>query len=468
MAQLLRMPAVAANANTAVLLSWSVVENTNYAADDTLAEVETDKAVVDIDAEADGILLKRLVPAGSEVEVGAPIALLGGTGDSPDDISSLLRELGVDSNAAGNSPTAVPDDPAEHAEATVGETLEADIPRTADDVVPTSPVDRPKADGSVNGSGEASSAAGQQRTFASPLARRLAADAELPIETLNGTGPGGRIRRTDVEAAISARAAAVQEAPPPKAPVSTPPAKAAPSVPEGKPTSAAHPTGEWVDEPHSRMRSLIAARLTASKATVPHFYLRSSIRVDKLLALRAELNSVTSSKISVNDLILKAAAHAYIAVPDMNVIWTDEAIRRFSRVDISVAVASERGLVTPTIRAVESLAIGALSDKVKRFVERANSGRLKQEELEGGALTISNLGMMGIEDFAAIINPPQSAILAVGAARPEAVVTDGRIEAVTILRVTLAVDHRAVDGALAAEWLRHFTKSIEAPLTLLT
>ncbi len=294
--------------------------------------------------------------------------------------------------------------------------------------------------------------------FASPLARRMAADAGLELAEIAGSGPDGRVRRDDVRAAIEARDSATSAAP---QPVSPQPSEG------GAAPAAAGSTGNWVDEPHGKLRSIIATRLTESKNTIPHFYLRASIRVDRLLALRAELNAALPGKISVNDLIVKAAAAAYRALPEANVIWTDEALRRFSTVDVGIAVASERGLVTPVLRSVDTLSVGTVSERAKELVSRANAGRLRPDDLEGGALTISNLGMYGVEDFAAIINPPQSAILAVGAARPEAVVVDGRVEAATILRVTLSVDHRAVDGALAAQWLQRFVALLEAPVTLL-
>jgi pyruvate dehydrogenase E2 component (dihydrolipoamide acetyltransferase) len=462
MAQLLRMPAVAANADMAVLLSWSVDENTSYTADDTLAEVETDKAVVDIDAESDGILLKRLVTAGAQVEVGAPIALLGSAGDSAKDINTLLKELGVDVAPEDSAPT--PDEPAEYAEATVGETLTTDIGGNADEVVEPTVAGSPTADNTT--SPGASSPSTAQRIFASPIARRMAHDAQVAVETLIGTGPGGRIRRSDVEAAITARGA--EASVPHPAPLAKAAALPATNTAVHRPSPQAQSVGDWVDEPHSRLRAVIASRLTESKNTIPHFYLRASIRVDKMLALRAELNAVQPIKISVNDLVVAAAARAHAVLPDMNCIWTDSALRRFASVDVSIAVASERGLVTPTLRSVETLSVTAISTQTKAMVAKADAGRLKAEDLEGGSLTISNLGMFGVEDFAAIINPPQSAILAVGAAKKEPVIgEDGQLEVGTVLRVTLSVDHRAVDGAIAAQWLKAFTALLENPMRIL-
>ena len=360
MAKLLRMPEVAANVTEAVLQEWAA--GTTFAARDVLATVETDKAVVDVEADEAGVVLERLVPAGESVRVGAPIAVLGEPGEQVDDLAALLAQLGV-----GGPP------------------------------VP-------------------------QRTFASPLARRLAKEANLPIDEISGTGPGGRIVRRDVEAAI-----------------------------------ATH-----TEVPHSRMRQAIATRLSDSARTVPHFYLRATIRVDKLLKLRKRLNGI-----SVTDLMVKAAALAHVQVPEMNVIWTPEAVQTFSSVDISVAVATDRGLVTPVVTGVETRSVSSLASATRDLVERARAGRLRQQELEGGTLTVTNLGMYGTEEFAAIINPPQAAILAIGAAREEPVVRKGRLTTGTVVRCTLSVDHRPVDGVTAARWLAAFVDAVEHPIRIL-
>jgi pyruvate dehydrogenase E2 component (dihydrolipoamide acetyltransferase) len=260
-----------------------------------------------------------------------------------------------------------------------------------------------------------------QRTFASPLARRLAKDAGLTIAEIAGTGPGGRIVRRDVEAVIA---------------------------------------NQRTEVPNSRMRQAIAARLTD---TAPTFYLRATVRVDKLLKLRKRLGG----NVSVTDLIIKAAAVAHVRVPELNVIWTPEAVRSFSSVDISVAVATDRGLVTPVVTGVEARSVSSVAAATRDLVERARAGRLRQEELEGGTLTVTNLGTYGIEEFAAIINPPQAAILAVGAAREEPVARKGRLTTATVIRCTLSVDHRPVDGVVAARWLAAFTEVVEHPLRIL-
>jgi len=449
MAKLLRMPEISANATEAVLQEWSVQENTPFAADDTIATIETDKAAVDIEAEADGVIIKMLVTAGAAVEVGSPIALLGDPKETVADLDALLAELGV--TAAGPPKVAerreVPDDTAPAG----GEPINGEALRYA-----TAPAEAPLRPQSENRG---------DRVFASPLARRLAKDAGIAVTEIPGTGPGGRITRTDVEAAANQRADR------PTPPALPPPTEA--GSPEATATAAPEPaaapakvTGS-TDIPHSRIRRAVAQRLTESKQTVPHFYVQGSAQVDKLLKLRSELNAPGAVKISVNDMVIKAAARAYTIVPAMNVIWTADATRQFEHVDMSVAIATERGLVTPVLRSVEQASVGTVATAVKDFVQRARDGKLRQNELEGGAFSVTNLGMFGVEDFSAIINPPQSAILAVGAARQEAIVRDGELTIGTVMKFTLSVDHRAIDGALAAEWLQAFVGVLNDPIQIL-
>lgn len=258
------------------------------------------------------------------------------------------------------------------------------------------------------------------RLFASPLARRLATDAGLSLDALTGTGPAGRIVRHDVELAVGRRS---------------------PAPPTGPPASGSQ--------------------------TIPHFYLRGSARVDRLLALRAELNAESPVKISVNDLVVKAVAQAHQLVPAVNVIWTDDSLLTRPDVDLSVAIATDTGLFTPVLRDVGRMSISAVAAATRDLTARARAGRLHQSELEGGTSTITNLGRYGTEDFTAIVNPPQSTVLAVGAARPEPVVgAEGALEVATVLRVTLSVDHRPVDGATAAEWMRAFIGILEHPLRI--
>ena len=410
MPRVLRMPEVAANATEAVLAEWLVGENAEFAALDTIATVETEKALVDVEAEDAGVVLKTLVPPGALVEVGAPIAVLGAPGEAVADLDAVLTELGV----------AEPVDHVVPERRSVVELVETPAPMQGD-----------------NG-----------RVFASPLARKLARLAEIPVEAITGTGPRGRILRRDVEAAVAAR--------PSVAPVETP-----------APTQGARPSVEPVETPHSRLRRAIASRLVESKQTAPHFYLRATVRADHLVDLRAELNDGAATRISLNDLVVKAVAAAHVRVPEMNVVWTPDAVRSFSTVDVAVAVATDRGLVTPVLRDVTSLTVTAVAARVQDLASRAREGRLKQDELEGGTISVTNLGMYGVEEFAAIINPPHAAILAVGAVREEPVVQDGAVVPGKVLTVTLSVDHRPVDGVVAARWLAAFVDLVEHPTRIL-
>lgn len=450
MAWVLRMPEVAANATEAVLADWVVAEAGDFAVGDTLATVETEKALVDVEAETAGTVLKTLVPPASQVEVGAPIAVLAATGESVADLDALLRELGV----AEPTPTAaferrdvpdlsaVPDVPAVDPGSGAPVSDVADPPQTHAD--PPQPPTH-GADGR---------APGADRIFSSPLARRLAKDAGIPLEEITGTGPRQRILRRDVEAARAARstAAPVAEVPPTPAPAPT-----------------ATPGGT-TEVPHSRLRRAIAARLTESKQTAPHFYLRATVRAERLLALRAEVNEGAEAggpRISVNDLVLKAVAAAHRRVPEMNAVWTDEATVLHDRADVAVAVATDRGLLTPVVRDVGSLSVSAVAERVRDLAGRAREGRLRQEELEGGTISVTNLGMYGVEEFAAIINPPHAAILAVGAVREAPVVEGGGVVPGQVMTLTLSVDHRPVDGVLAARWLAVLTELLEHPVRLL-
>ncbi|MCX4849937.1 2-oxo acid dehydrogenase subunit E2 [Streptomyces sp. NBC_00893] len=431
MAELFRMPAVAADAATAVLSAWQVAEGASFTKDDALVSIETDKAEVDVSAERDGVLLKALYEAGVEIEVGDPIAVLGAVGEQTGDLDALLAQLGV--AAPGEARQAVRRD------------------------VPEEPV--APAPSVAPASGEPDRGG---RIFSSPLARRLAREAGLGIEALTGTGPGGRIVRRDVEAAVAVAArrteATERPAPPAAAPVPQATSPAAPASAAG--------TGDHEDIPHTRMRRAIARRLTESKQHTPHFYLRATCAVDELLALRQRINAVSPVKISVNDLLIKAVATAHTQVPEMNAVWQPDAVRRFRTVDVSVAIATDTGLVTPVLRGIENLSVSAIATRTRAFAERARSGGLVPADLEGGSITISNLGMYGVEEFAAIINPPQAAILAIGAARDEAVVRDGAVTAAKVLGVVLSVDHRPVDGAVAARWLAAFTEAVENPVRL--
>ena len=410
MAWLLRMPAIAAGSSSAVLSQWQAHEGDQLPADASVAIVETDKAEVDLPVEHAGVLVRTLVDEGADVE-------------------ALLASLGYE------VPSAIPSQAGPPAEPAPSE------PAASDHVVPAQVAVGPAGGPAIPG----------QRLFTSPLARRMARDSGLAVEQLRGTGPGGRIVRRDVEAALAARADAVASV-------------------EPAPSPAAAPAGpgpaQYTDQPHSRIRKATAARLTESKQHAPHFYLQATARVDELLALRKRINA-GGAAVSINDLIVKAAGCAHTVVPAMNVVWTPEAIRSFTTVDVAIAVATERGLLTPVVRGVESMTLSVLAAASADLAERARASRLDQSELDGGTLTVTNLGMYGTEQFAAIINPPHAAILAVGAARQEPVVEDGTLTVGTVMHFTLSVDHRPVDGTVAAEWMRTFVSLVEDPVQIL-
>ena len=440
MPALYRMPEVAAGTTDALLSEWLVAENAEFAQGDTLVTVETDKASVDIEAETSGVILRYLVEAGTRVEVGDAIAFIADVGQSVPDVDAALAELGIDDTAVG---VGTP-------EADVLPDVADDAPEPASDSKPAPAAEPAPIPASTK------DAPSLERRFVTPLVRRLAAEHDLDLGGVVGTGPNGRMVKRDIMELLNAPAA-------PAEPVA--PAPAAP-----RPTSAAPETGAvgYTDLPHTRIRRAIAARLTESKNQAPHFYLRGSADVGELLALRAVINESAATKVSVNDLVVKAAAAAHAAVPAMNVIWTADAIRHYDTVDLAIAVASEGGLVTPVVRNVTGQSITAIAAATRDVAERARSGGLKQHELVGGTMTISNLGMYGTEEFAAIINPPQSAILAVGGAKKQAVVVDDQVAIATVVQFTLSVDHRPVDGAVAAEWMKTFIGIVETPMRILS
>ena len=440
MPRLLRMPGISADAEEVVFLEWCSTVGSTVAAGAAIATVETEKANVDIEAEEEAVLWRTLIEPGDAVAVGAPIAVLAGVGEDVSDEGSVLDALGLATTSAADAAEhhVADHDNVEERDATAEPTAtpaEATAPSPAVDIG----VDTPQANG---------------RLFASPLARKLARDNNIALDSVVGTGPGGRIVRRDIDLVRDGRA--VHGASQPSA-----------SQPREGLGHQAMPAAEFVDIPHSGMRRAIARALTASKQNVPHFYLESTCRVESLLEMRQTINNDSPVRISINDFVLKAVGKALMDVPEMNVVWTDDAVRRFSTADVSVAVGGDHGLVTPVLRSVESMSLSQVSGHVRDFVDRAGSGKLKQGELEGGSFSVSNLGMYGVERFAAIINPPQAGILAVGAVREEPVVTNGSLRIGSVLTVTLSADHRGVDGVVAATWLKRFTALMENPALLL-
>lgn len=423
MATLLRMPEVSANVESAVIVAWAKAEGDTIAVGECVAEIETDKAVVEFASESAGRLGRILVPAGQEARVGAPVAVLLAPGEQAVDVDALLSGQPAGGVAAGVVP-----------EPAGGRGLPvASVP-----AVPPAPQ-------------SSSPDAAPGRLFASPLARRLAAQAGLPLQGLAGSGPHGRIVKRDVQAALAHAAAPVPHA----VPVESGPSQAASLAP-----------GD-VAVPHSAMRRTIARRLLESKTTIPHFYLRSECRMEALSALRRQINE-GGRHVSINDIVVKAVAVALMEYPDVNVSWTDDALIRHSGVDLSVAVSTPSGLITPVVRGVQDKSLSRVSAEIAALAARAREGRLSPQEYQGGSFTISNLGMYGTTEFAAIINPPQAAILAVGAVERRVVADpDGGVEVAPMMTVTLSVDHRAIDGAVAAEWLGAFRRVIENPLAAL-
>ncbi|WP_104082272.1 dihydrolipoamide acetyltransferase family protein [Cryobacterium sp. Y11] len=435
MASILRMPGISADAEEAVLLEWLIQESGEFHPGDALATVETEKANVEIEADQDAVLWRTLAEPGTSVAVGAPIAVLIAVDEIVGDDASVFAALGL----------SVPGGP--------GVTVSA-VP----DQLPQAPIDRAVPVATVPTS------LTHGRIFASPLARRIARENNVDVADIEGTGPGQRIVRDDVHRAITALAERVKA--PDEAAITIP---LTPGVPSQKAPARVEALGTgYTDIPHSGIRRAVARFLTQSKRDAPHFYLNATCRVDALLALRHQLNADAVVRVSINDFVVKAVAKALAEVPEMNVIWMDDAVRRYDSVDISVAIGSERGLVTPVIRSAEKLSLTEISNQVRDFAVRANEGRLKQNELEGGAFTVTNLGMFGVESFSAIINPPQAGILAVGAVIQQPVVVDGELTVGSTLTVTISVDHRPVDGVLAARWLQRFKALIENPLSILT
>ena len=430
MATLLNMPAIVADATDAVLHAWMIPVGAPFSAGDALAEIETEKATVELEAETAGRIAHVLVDSGTSVPVGAPIAVVAAEGD---DAAEIQRVLASATTAASSTAGAVaPDGPGP-------ETVPGSVPEGAGAALAAAP--------------ESEQA---PRLFASPLARRLAKEAGVDLDALRGSGPSGRIIRSDVERAIGQRQASAASA------TARPAAQAQPEpatlVTDGE-------AGERI--PLTRMRQTIARRLTESKTQVPHFYLSAEVRMDELLALRAELNASGGQKITVNDLVVRAIALALAEVPQANVSWGGDHLVQHRTSDVSVAIATEGGLFTPVVRGAESRSIGAVSADIADFARRAQDGKIRPEELVGGSFSVSNLGMYGTREFSAILNPPQAGILAVGAAEPRAVVREGEIEVATMMTCTLSADHRAVDGAVAAQLLRAFQRRMEQPLSVL-
>ena len=426
MATNILMPALSPTMTEGTLARWLKKEGEPIKAGDVIAEIETDKATMEVEAVDEGVLGKILVADGTAgVKVNAPIAVLVEAGEA------------VPPAAPAPAPALAP----------------AAAPAMAAPAAPVPAV--------VRGNGHD---AGSERIAVSPLARRMALQGGIDLAALKGSGPGGRIVKVDIEAALAGGKPAAPPVVAPAlataAPLPRPPAPLAITVPHKL-------------VPNSNVRKVIARRLSEAKQTIPHFYVSMDVEIDALLKLREELNAKSPKegpsafRLSVNDLIVKAAAITLRRIPKVNASFTEEAVVLYDDVDISVAVAIPDGLITPVVRKADQKGLAAISNEMKDLIARARSGKLKPEEFQGGGFSISNMGMYGVSEFAAIINPPQSAILAVAAGQQRPVVKNGALAIATVMTCTLSVDHRVVDGALGAEWLAAFKAIVEDPLSLM-
>jgi len=421
------MPALSPTMTEGTLAKWLKKEGDVIKSGQVIAEIETDKATMEVEAADEGVLGKIIVPAGTAgVKVNAPIAVLLADGEKASDIAAAAP---VATPAA--APVAVAPAPAAPA-----------------------PQVKPVA------SAAAPAAASGERIFATPLAKRIAADKGINLAAIQGTGPHGRITKADVEQGKAGHmpAAAAPAAKPAPAPVAVSPSAV---------TDLLGKLGQgFTALPNNNIKKVTAKRLLEAKQSIPHFYLTIDCQIDQLLAMRARINAF-GQKVSVNDFVVRAVALALREVPAANAAWSDDAVLQFTDVDVSVAVATPNGLITPIVKKADQKGLAAISDEVKQLAGKAKEGKLKPEEFMGGGFTISNLGMFGIKQFSAIINPPQSCILAVGAGEQRPVVRDGKIEIATVMTCTLSVDHRSVDGAVGAEFLAAFKKRVEDPALML-
>ena len=433
------MPALSPTMTEGTLAKWHVKEGDEVTSGDVIAEIETDKATMEVEAVDEGTVGKLLVAEGAE---GVPV----------NQVIAVLLEEGEDASAIeapATAPAAPP--PAEKGPAPAEKRPAAAVAPAAAAPAAATPAAPPPSAG-VDGA----------RVFASPLARRMLAQAGLDIARIDGSGPHGRVVKRDIDAALAGA-----------------PRAAAPAAAAAVPAPAGPGARQLADllgmayrlEPASKMRKTIARRLSEAKQTVPHFYLTVDCQIDALLDLRRQLNARGAEtgdyKLSVNDFIIRAVALALRQVPAANASWDEAGLLYYEKADISVAVATPNGLITPVVRDAGAKGLAAISGEMRDLAARARDGKLKPEEYQGGGFSVSNLGMFGIKDFAAIINPPQGCILAVGAGERRPVVKDGALAVATVMSCTLSVDHRVVDGAIGAEFLAAFKRLIEDPLTML-
>ncbi len=443
------MPALSPTMEKGNLAKWLKREGDKVKSGDIIAEIETDKATMEVEAVDEGTIAKILVPDGTaDVPVNQVIAVLAGKGEDPKAAAA----------GAGSAPPAPKPQAAAPAPAPTPAKAEAPKPAAAPSPAPQA---APQPAAAPNGG----------RVFASPLAKRLAKEAGIDVSRISGSGPHGRVIARDVDAAKSGKGLKPAAGAPAAAPAAAP--SIAPTMSDQQ-VRALFEEGSYEVVPHDGMRRTIAQRLTQSTQTIPHFYLTIDCNIGKLLAAREEINAAAHKdkdgkpayKLSVNDFVIKALAIALQRVPDANVSWTDSGMLKHKHSDVGVAVAMPGGLITPIIRNAESKSLSTISGEMKDFAARARARKLKPHEYQGGTTAVSNLGMYGIKDFTAVINPPHATILAVGTGEERAIVKNGKIEAAHIMSVTLSCDHRAVDGALGAELIGAFKTLIENPLMM--
>jgi pyruvate dehydrogenase E2 component (dihydrolipoyllysine-residue acetyltransferase) len=437
------MPALSPTMEEGKLAKWHVKVGDAVKSGDVIAEIETDKATMEVEAVDEGVVAELLVDEGTEgVKVNAVIAQLSEEGEKY-------------TPAAKTAAASPPSKPKAETKPAPQAPKPAPVAASAAPVAAAARAPEPPAEG--------------QRQFASPLARRMATQGGVQLTLIQGTGPHGRVVKADVEAALkggAARAPAAQPRPAPGAP--------APAAPSAIPDARLYfPKDSYDEIPHDSMRKTIAKRLTSSKRDIPHYYLKIDCTIDHLLEVRKQINEKAPAdgagayKLSVNDFIVKAAALALIRVPGVNCSWTETALLQHKTADVGVAVALDFGLITPIVFKAETKSLAAISREVKDLAVRAKAKKLKPMEFEGGTFAISNLGMFGIRDFTAVINPPHAAILAIGVGEQRAVVKNGALAVANVMTVQMSCDHRVIDGALGATWLQAFKGYIEDPVTML-
>src|SRR5262245_14705551 len=463
------MPALSPTMEKGNLAKWLKKEGDKVAPGDVIAEIETDKATMEVEAVDEGVLAKIVVPEGTaDVPVNQLIAVLAGEGEN---VKATAAAAGKD--GGGARPPAPPQKPS--AAAPYPQRGEGAAPapaaRPSPPPAPQAPVTSPQRAevAARSAAGEGIRTNGGGRIFASPLARRLAKEAGIDVARVQGSGPHGRVIARDIAAAREGRGLA-------PAPAAAAPGTATPPMlaPSDDKIRALFAPGSYEVVPHDNMRKIIAQRLQQAKQTIPHFYLTIDCDIGKLVAAREEINAAAPKdkdgkpawKLSVNDFVIKALALALQRVPEANVTWTESAMLKHKVSDVAVAVAIPGGLITPVVRSAETKSLSAISNEMRDLAARARARKLKPDEYQGGSTAVSNLGMFGIKDFSAVINPPHATILAVGAGEERPVVRNGKIEAATLMTVTLSTDHRAVDGALGSELIGAFKRLIENPVLM--